>query len=54
MKTESEWTAWGDDHPFLAGFMQVGIYLLCWVGVIAGVWIILAGIAFLVVMLGGD
>jgi hypothetical protein len=38
MRSEADWTRWGDDHPYLAAAMQLGIYLLCWVGFFALIW----------------
>ena len=36
MRDEADWARWGDEHPWLAGFAQLGVYLLCWVGFLAG------------------
>lgn len=40
MRSEADWTRWGDEHPWLAGLIQFGIYALCWVGFICGIWFV--------------
>jgi hypothetical protein len=35
MRSEDDWTRFGDEHPVRAGLAQAGIYVLIWVGVIA-------------------
>ena len=42
MRTEREWTRWGDEHPVVAGVMQLGIYGLCWLAFIAA-FLVIAG-----------
>lgn len=37
--TEDDWTEWGDRHPWIAGLVMVGIYALCWAGVLASLGI---------------
>lgn len=34
MRTQDDWTRWGDAHPILSTVMQLGIYALIWLGVI--------------------
>ena len=41
-RSEREWTRWGDEHPVVAGVMQLGIYALCWLGFIA-IFLVIAG-----------
>lgn len=54
MRTEQQWTDWGDEHPWLAGAAQLGIYLLCWVGFFAGIWLVMGGWALLMHLVGID
>jgi hypothetical protein len=35
MRSEDDWTRFGDEHPFRAGLAQLGIYVLIWAAVIA-------------------
>lgn len=48
MRSEADWTRWGNRHPFLASIAQLGIYALCWIavlaclGILAGLFALLA------------
>ena len=46
MRSEQEWTRWGDEHPILSALMQLGIYALCCIGALAG----LAVLVFLAIV----
>jgi hypothetical protein len=40
--TQDDWTRWGNQHPWIAGLMQLGIYGLCWAAFFLGLGLVAA------------